>query len=365
MPLARDIIEVLEQVAPLALQESYDNAGLLTGQPDTPVTGVMVALDPTSEVLDEAISSGCNLIMTHHPLVFQPLKTLSGEGWVKRLLVKAVKSDLLLYAAPTNLDMIPAGVSGRMADLLGLTSRTVLVPRQEDLLKLVVYVPDAYTGQVSDALFAAGAGRIGHYDFCSFRTHGTGTFRGDQESNPRVGKRGQLHHAEEYRLETVLPRHLAGRVIHEMIKVHPYEEVAYDIFPLLNEYSGQGAGIIGTLPEVLSEEAFLDKVKKKFGVVTIRHSAWINRPVRKVALCGGSGGEFIPQALNSGADVYLTGEMKYHQYADADGKMLFADIGHFESEQFTASFIYDLISEKFPKFAVHLSKNITNPIKYY
>ncbi|MCD6332189.1 MAG: Nif3-like dinuclear metal center hexameric protein [Bacteroidales bacterium] len=365
MPSARDIIEVLEQVAPLALQESYDNAGLLTGQPDTPVTGVLVALDPTQEVLDEAISSGCNLIITHHPLVFQPLKTLSGEGWVKRLLVKAVKYDLLLYAAHTNLDMIPAGVSGRMADLLGLTNRTVLVPRKEDLLKLVVYVPDAYIGKVSDALFSAGAGHIGHYDSCSFRTHGTGTFRGDLESNPRVGKRGQLHHEEEYRLETVLPRHLTGRILREMIKVHPYEEVAYDLFPLLNEYSGQGIGIIGNLPEALGEKAFLDLVKKKFGVVTIRHSDWINRPVRKVALCGGSGGEFIPQALTSGADVYLTGEIKYHQYADADGKMLFADIGHFESEQFTASLIYDLISEKFPKFAVHLSKNITNPIKYY
>ncbi|MEZ5071870.1 MAG: Nif3-like dinuclear metal center hexameric protein [Bacteroidales bacterium] len=365
MKKLKDIVSILEEAAPPALQESYDNSGLQVGHPDMEITGVLIALDVTPEVLEEAVETGCNLVLSHHPVVFGGLKALTGKTLAERLVIRAVEAGLAIYSGHTNFDAVPGGVNGALAARLGLLDLKILAPAEGQLRKLVVFVPEAHVDAVRDAMFGAGAGHIGRYDECGFTLRGEGSFRAGDGAHPFVGETGTRHYEKEVRLETVVPAYRSGAVIRALTRAHPYEEVAWDLYPLENRFDGAGAGLLGRLPEPMEEHVFLDHVKSVTGIPVIRHSALLGRPVHTVALCGGAGSFLLSRARQAGAQAFLTGDLKYHQFFDADGKLLLADIGHYESEQFSRDMFYDLITKKIPKFAVRLSKHDTNPIKYH
>lgn len=361
----KEIAGALEDLAPLSFQESYDNSGLQVGNPEMEVTGILVTLDITEEVVEEAARLGFNLVVSHHPVIFGGLKSLTGRTVPERILEKAIRQGIALYSGHTNFDAISQGVSRTMASRLGLTGERILDPMKGELKKLVVFVPHEQLDQVRSAMFLAGAGHIGAYDSCSFNLEGKGTFRGSEGTDPFVGRPGEVHQEPETRVETIVPSHRASKVIAAMIGAHPYEEVAYDLYPLDNIYSEAGMGIVGELEDPMDEEVFLGFVKDRFGTAVIRHTALSGNPVKRVALCGGAGSFLIGKAIRSGADVFLTGDLKYHQFFEAEGKIVLMDIGHFESEQFTRELFYELLMKKFPKFAVRLSETDTNPIKYF
>ncbi len=365
MKKLKEITSYLESLASLTIQESYDNSGLQVGDPEMEINGILITLDVTEEVLQEAEKLDFNLIISHHPVIFGGLKSLTGSNAAERIVREAVKKELAIYSGHTNFDAIAVGVNNAIANRLGMVNPKILDPLKDHLKKLVVFVPDKHLEKVRLAMFDAGAGTIGGYDQCSFTLKGKGTFRGSEGSNPYVGEPGKMHQEPETRLETILPAPLAGKVIRAMVEAHPYEEVAYDIYPLDNPYGQAGMGMVGELEDPMEEEVFMSFVKDRFGVKVIRHSALSGRPVKKVALCGGAGSFLLGKAKASGADVFVTGDFKYHQFFDADGKIVVMDIGHYESEQFTRELFYDLLIKKFPKFAVRLSKTETNPIKYF
>jgi len=365
MPRAIEVMREIESLAPLSLQEDYDNSGLLTGDSQTDLTGVLLATDLTMEVLDEAIAAGFNMVITHHPVIFKALLRITGETLTERIIIKAIQNNILLYAAHTNLDMIPGGVSATMAQRIGLINTQILQPRTGDFLKLVVFVPESHADQVADALFKAGAGHIGHYDSCSFRTAGEGTFRGDETSNPFSGVPDRFHREPELRIETILPVWIKDKVIRSMLAVHPYEEVAWDLYPLIKDNESAGLGLYGELSEATTETDFLNFVKSVFSIRTIRHSKLTGRPIKRIALCGGSGGSLLRDAMRVKADVFITADLKYHQFFDPEGRLLLIDAGHFETEQFAVILLHELLSGKFPKFAVQLTATNTNPVNYF
>lgn len=361
----KEIITALEEEAPLSLQESYDNSGLQIGDLEMEVSGILVTLDVTEEVLSEAQRLGFNLVVSHHPVIFGGLLSITGKNAAERIVRMAIRKEIAIYSGHTNFDAVLGGVNTYMANRLGLVDQEILEPLARQLKKLVVFVPHAYLEQVRQALFDAGAGHIGAYDSCSFNLEGKGTFKASEGSHPFVGEPGKLHQEPETRLETIVPAPLLGKVVRALTKAHPYEEVAYDIYPLENQDPRNGMGMVGYLQDPMGEEVFLGFVKDRFGAGVIRHSALLRRPVKKVALCGGAGSFLLRRAVASGADVFLTGDVKYHQFFDAEGKIVIMDIGHFESEQFTRELFYDLLMKKFPKFAIRLSETETNPIKYF
>ncbi|WP_303920508.1 Nif3-like dinuclear metal center hexameric protein [Draconibacterium sediminis] len=361
----KDITNFLEDLAPLKLQESYDNAGLILGDKNAEVSAALVTLDVTEAIVDEAIKRNAVLIIAHHPIVFSGLKKITGKNYIERTLIKAIKHDVAIYAAHTNLDSITGGVNGKICEKLGLENCKILQPAGGLLKKLVTFVPVDHANKVREAVFAAGAGQIGNYDSCSFNAHGQGTFRGSDTTNPFVGKKGEQHYENEIRVETIFPDYLQGKVINALVQAHPYEEVAYDIYSLDNKFDQIGAGMIGTLPKEKSETAFLRQLKKTFNTKIIRHTALLDKKVKKIAVCGGSGSFLLNQAIASGADFFVTGDFKYHQFFDAENKIVIADIGHFESEQFTKELFYELLTKKFPKFAIHLSEVNSNPVFYF
>ncbi len=360
-----EITSYIESVAPLSYQESYDNAGLIIGNPDTELSGVLIALDTTEDVVQEAIDKNCNLIVAHHPIIFGGLKKLTGKNYVERTVIKAIKNDIAIYAAHTNLDSVPGGVNTKIANLLQLKNQRMLDPVSNELAKLVTFVPENSADKVRNAICEAGAGHIGNYDCCTYNTNGTGTFRGNVASNPHVGKKGEIHFEPETRIETIFPKALKGNIIAALLAAHPYEEVAYDIYSLENKYSQVGIGIIGKLESPINEKDFLEILKQTFKTGTIKHTTLLNKTISKVAVCGGSGSFLLKKAIAAGADVFVSGDFKYHEYFDADGKILIADIGHFESEQFTKDVFYELLIKKFPNFAVCLSEVNTNPVYYF
>ena len=360
----KSITALIEAEAPLSLQENYDNAGLLVGNPEMEVSAVLITIDVTEEVLNEAIAKNCNLIVAHHPLIFGGMKRLTGQNDVQRSVIKAIKHDIAIYAAHTNIDNVLHGVSGRMADKLGLINRQVLIPKPDMLLKLITFVPQLHAYRVREAIFEAGAGQIGNYDACSFNVNGTGTFRANAAAQPFVGKPGELHSEEEVRVEVILPVYKKEDVITALIKAHPYEEPAYDIIALENDWGHTGAGITGDLAEPVDELEFLQQLKAVFGTAVIRHTRLLNRKISKVALCGGSGSSLLKNAIRAGADIYISGDFKYHEFFDAENRIIIADIGHFESEQFTKDIFYEIITKKMPTFAVQISDIKTNPINY-
>ncbi|MBC7828171.1 MAG: Nif3-like dinuclear metal center hexameric protein [Chitinophagaceae bacterium] len=359
------VIEYLESIAPSSYQELYDNAGLLTGSADWDCKGILCSLDATDEVIQDAMTKQCNLIVAHHPIIFNGLKKINGKNYVERAVITAIKNDIAVYAIHTNLDNIIEGVNGRIADQLGLLNRRILCPKPASLKKLFTFVPVDHVEAVRRAIFDAGAGNIGNYSECSFDAEGTGTFKGNEKTDPFVGEKGKRHYEKELKLEVVIPAHLQQPVVNALKDAHPYEEVAYDVVDLSNQHPGLGGGMMGDLQEEMAETTFLQLVKQQFKLPLIRHTPFINRPVKKIAICGGAGSFLVSKALAHHADVYITADIKYHEFFDADGKMLLCDIGHYESEQFTTDLLAEILHKKFPTFAVLKSDIQTNPVHYY
>jgi dinuclear metal center YbgI/SA1388 family protein len=360
-----EITAALEDFAPLHYQEDYDNCGLLTGHKTMPATGALLTLDCTEAIVDEAIGSGCNLIIAHHPIVFSGLKKINGSNYIERTIIKAIKNDIAIYACHTNLDNVKLGVNKKIGEKLGLEHLRILAPKAGILKKLVTFVPASHHEQVLQALFGAGAGHIGNYDSCSFNAEGTGTFRGNAASSPFTGKPGELSREKETRIETIFEAGFQGRVLSALAGSHPYEEVAYDLYTLDNQHPQVGSGMLGELTSSLSEADFLNHVKNVFGAPVIKHTAKTGKPVKKVAVCGGSGRFLLKNAIQSGADAYITSDFKYHEFFDAENQILLIDTGHFESERFTPEIFYEIIQKKFPTFAIRLSKVDTNPVNYF
>jgi dinuclear metal center YbgI/SA1388 family protein len=317
------------------------------------------------EVILEAITKKSNLIIAHHPIIFSGLKKINGKNYVERAVITAIKNDIAIYAIHTNLDNVIQGVSGKMANLLGLQNVTTLAAKENTLSKLFTFVPVANAEQVRNAIFNAGGGHIGNYSECSFNVEGTGTFKASEGTNPYVGKVGELHHENEIKIEVIFSSFLERKIVAAMQETHPYEEVAYDVVSLSNSNQQIGSGVIGNLPEPMNEKIFLSKLKEIFNLSMIRHTALLNKPVKKVALCGGAGSFLIPKALAAGADIYVTADLKYHEFFDANGQMLLADIGHYESEQFTINLLHDVLEQKFPTFAILKTTVETNPVQVF
>jgi len=366
----RELAQHLENIAPLAYQEPYDNSGLIVGHPGDEIQRALVSIDCTEEVVDEAIRKGCDIVVSHHPIVFKGLKRLNGTNYVERTVLKAIRNNVALYAIHTNLDNVIGGVSGKIAEKLGLLDHTVLSPKGGLLKKLTVYVPRTHVETVRDALFEAGAGAIGRYDQCSYNTVGYGTFRGLEGATPAFGQVGTQERVEETKIEVVYPAVRERAVVVAMYAAHPYEEVAHNIVPLENPLSTVGSGAIGNLPEPMPGPDFLAYLKERMQPDIIRHTQVPADPIFRVAVCGGAGSFLLPDAKRSGADVFISADFKYHDFFDAEGEILIADIGHFESERFTLELLVDIIrkgivDEKFANFAALPTETDTNPIKYY
>ena len=360
----KELVSALERFAPLPLQDGFDNAGLQIGLTDAEATGALLCLDVTETVLDEAIALGFNLIISHHPLIFKGYKSITGRDYVERCIMKAIKNDIVIYSAHTNLDNAPGGVNFKIAEKIGLTNVRVLEPKGNALLKLVTFVPVEQAEDVRKALFAAGCGCIGNYDACSYNIEGEGTFRAQEGSHPFCGNIGELHTEREVRIETVLPAYKKGEVIKALLSAHPYEEPAFDLYPLQNSWTQVGSGVIGELEVPETELEFLKRIKKTFEVGCLKHNKLNGREIQTVALCGGAGAFLMPLAIRNGADVFITGEIKYHDYFGHDTDILLAEIGHYESEQYTKEIFYTIIRELFPSLALQQCKANTNPIKY-
>ncbi len=354
----------LEKIAPLSLQEAYDNSGLLIGDINKDISKVLITLDVTKEVIIEATENSCNVIIAHHPLIFTGLKRITGSDSVQKVVIEAIKKDIAIYAIHTNLDNVSTGVNKRLALKLNLQNYKTLVPKKGNLKKIVCFCPDNHVKTVRNAMFAAGAGYIGNYSNCSFNAKGTGTFKAGENTNPYAGERNKLHIELETRIEIIVPETFVSGVVGAMLQVHPYEEVAYDIYPLENEFGGTGSGMIGETEEETEIMDFLLYVKKILEVQFVRHSRLINRKVKKVAVCGGSCSFLIEKAFRAGADVLITADIKYHDFFLHQGEMTIVDAGHFETEQFTRELLYDILKEKFPTFALQISKVNTNAVSY-
>jgi dinuclear metal center YbgI/SA1388 family protein len=360
----KEISSYLDSQVPLAFQESYDNSGLQVGLPDIEVSGALLAIDVTEEVVDEAVNAGCNLIISHHPLIFGGLKKISGRNSTERIVYRCIHDDIAVYSAHTNLDIAHSGVSRKLAEKLGLEGIKVLSPLKNNLLKLVTYIPEAHLGKVRQAIFDAGAGVIGNYDQCGYTVNGTGSFRGNENSNPFAGEKEKMHFENEVRFETILFSHLKTKVLKALLESHPYEEVAYDLYALENNNSDAGLGCTGAFAEPLTEADFLKMTADILGSVGIRHSGFTGRKVKKVAVCGGSGASLLNEAIASGADAFITADIKYHSFFEADRRILLVDAGHYETEKYATEILKDLIIKKFPKFALRFSETNTNPINY-
>jgi dinuclear metal center YbgI/SA1388 family protein len=361
----KDITNCIEEIAPLNYAEGFDNVGLLVGSYSTEVTGVLVTLDTLENVIDEALEKNCNLIVSFHPIIFSGLKKLNGSTYVERVVMKAIKNDIAIYAMHTALDNSIEGVNAKICDVLGLKNRKVLIPQKSTIKKLTTYAPIKVAEKVRLALFKAGAGTIGNYDNCSFNYKGEGTYRGNEASNPVIGKKGEIHTENEICISVIFEKHKEGKILSALLNAHPYEEVAYEIVSLENKNQDIGLGMIGEFENPISEENFLQFLKEKMNAQGIRHSKLLNKPIKKVAVLGGSGSFAIGNAISAKADAYVTSDIKYHEFYKAENKLVIADIGHYESEQFTKNLLVDILTKKFHNFAIILSQKNTNPIYYY
>lgn len=369
MQKIKDITSYLESIAPLSYQESYDNSGLIIGNQNIEVKGILISLDCTEEIVEEAIQRGCNFIIAHHPIVFKGLKRFTGNNYIERTVIKAIKNDIAIYAIHTNLDNIIDGVSRKIANKLDLVNPKILSPKAELLHKLVVFVPQKHTDQVKRALYDAGAGNIGNYSNCSFSVSGTGSFKPNQEAKPFVGSAKMEENVNEDRIEVIFPSYLQHKIITALNQSHPYEEVAHYISTLQNYNQEVGSGIVAELEKPMDNKVFLKYLKTKMNLNvirhTIRHTTISNRSVKTIAICGGSGSFLLPKAKLAKADVFITADFKYHEFFDAEDELMICDIGHYESEVFTKDLIYDILIKKFPTFALCLSEVNTNPISYF
>ena len=365
MPQLRDLTAYLEALAPLAYQESYDNSGLIVGDPTADITGVLISLDATEAVVDEAIAKNCNVIVAHHPIVFKGLKKLNGKTYVERTVIKAIKNDIAIYAVHTNLDNVAGGVNFKIAEKLRLQNVRILAPKTQLLSKLIVFIPTINVNTVLTAIYEAGAGRIDTYEHCSFRVGGRGTFKPLDGAMPTVGAIGLDETVNEQRVEVLLPTYLENAVVAAMQRAHPYEMPAYDLYTLNNPNQTVGSGAVGDLPEPMDGPSWLAYLKEQMNLTLIRHTPLPDRPIRRVAVCGGVGSFLLPDALRAGADVFVTADYKYHEFFDADGRIVICDIGHYESEVYTKELISQHLAKKFTTFAVILSETSTNPVRYF
>lgn len=361
----QEIIDSIEELAPMAYAEDFDNVGLLTGSPMWKATGVLVTLDTLESVVDEAIEKDCNFIVSFHPIIFTGLKRLTGVNYVERAVLKAIKNNIAIYAIHTALDNSFKGVNHMICQKLGLINHKILIPQQNTIKKLLTFVPHSEAAKVREALFEAGAGNIGNYDKCSFNLEGTGSFRGNEDSNPVYGNKRELHYEQETQIGVTYAKHFESNIIKALFSSHPYEEVAYEISDLKNLNQHIGMGMIGELPEEMEEKDFLNLVKRTFNTGGIRHSQLLGKKIRRVAVLGGSGSFAIENAKTAGADIFLTADLKYHDYYKAEGNLVVADIGHYESEQYTKTLLHSYLKKKFANFAIALSSTNTNPIKYF
>jgi dinuclear metal center YbgI/SA1388 family protein len=362
--IVQDVIDYIEELSPLAYAEDFDNVGLLVGNKNAKVTGILVALDTIEAVIDEAIEKNCNFIVSFHPIIFKGLKKLTGNNYVERVVMKAIKHDIAIFAIHTALDNAINGVNDMICEKLGLVNRKILLPQNATIKKLTTYVPNDELHKVREALFQAGAGAIGNYNNCSFNVNGVGTFNGNEQSNPTKGVKGITQEVKEVKLSVIFPKHIENSVLNSLFKTHSYEEVAYEIVTLENKNQQIGMGMIGELPEAIDEITFLKDLKIKMNTSTIRHSQLLKKQIKKVAVLGGSGSFAISAAKAENADVFITADLKYHDFFQAENSILLADIGHYESEQFTKSLLVSYLTKKFPNFAIILSNTNTNPVKY-
>ena len=363
--IIKEVTRILEELAPLEHAEDYDNVGLLVGDPEVPVTGILITLDTLEVVVDEAIAGNCNLIVSFHPIIFGGLKRLTGATYVEKAVMKALRHHIAIYAIHTALDNAWEGVNAKISDMLGLTNRSILIPKKGSLRKLTTYVPVDQATVLKEALFQAGAGHIGKYSHCSFGVEGVGSFKAGEDAKPARGRIGTVHYEPEVQLHLVYPGDREDDVINALLKNHPYEEVAYEIVALENNHRYLGSGMVGQLEKPMDEESFLAMVRERMATPVIRHTGLNGKKVSKVAVLGGSGAFAIRHAIGAGADAFITSDIKYHQFFEAGKSLLLMDIGHFESEQFTKNLLLDYLTKKIPNFAISLSKSITNPIKYY
>ncbi|MBI3511503.1 MAG: Nif3-like dinuclear metal center hexameric protein [Bacteroidetes bacterium] len=358
------IIAALEELAPPSFQENYDNSGLITGDPSLEIRAAVVSLDCTEAVVDEAIAHGADLIVAHHPIIFSGLKKITGKNYVERVIIKAIRNNIAIYAIHTNLDNVANGVNKKICEKLRLENLKILSPKKDLLKKLTTFCPSAVAEKVRIALWSAGGGVIGNYDSTSFSVEGVGTFRGNEESNPVIGEKGKLEREPEERIEMIFPSHLEKKILAALRLSHPYEEIAFDLVPLANRWNLVGSGMIGELKNEIALEKFLSEMKIKLKADVIRYTKIENKKVKKIAVCGGSGSFLIASAIAAGADVFVTADLKYHQFFDGEGKIVLADPGHFETEQYTIDHLTDFLKQKFPTFAVRQTGINTNPITY-
>ncbi|AZJ32101.1 dinuclear metal center protein, YbgI/SA1388 family [Tenacibaculum mesophilum] len=360
----KDVTNYIEQLAPLSYAEDFDNVGLLIGNYATEVTGVLVTLDTLEETVEEAITKNCNLIISFHPIVFSGLKKINGNNYVERVVLKAIQNNIAIYATHTALDNVNNGVSAKMGEVLGLENMKTLIPKKGIIKKLTTYVPFAEANNLREKLFEAGAGNIGNYDNCSFNVEGKGSYKGNENSNPTVGEKGKLMFEEETCITVTFDSYLEGKILSALFKNHPYEEVAYEVITLDNQNQNVGMGMIGELPSAMNEKDFLLFVKETFKTGCVRHSELLDKPIKKVAVLGGSGSFAIKNAIRASADAYISADFKYHEFFKAEKRILLTDVGHYESEQFTKNLLVDYLSKKFSTFAIILSEKSTNPIHY-
>ena len=360
----KEILSILEEMAPLAYAEDFDNVGLLVGDANVEATGILVCHDALEAVIDEAIAKQCNLVVCFHPIIFSGLKKITGKNYVERSVLKAIKNDIAIYAVHTALDNHKDGVNKIFSDALGLINTKILVPKQHFIQKLVTYTIPENAEKVRIALGQVGAGSIGNYENCSFNSEGFSTYQGNEDSNPTVGNKGELTQTDEIKIEVIFEKHLQAKILKALFSNHIYEEVAYEVYDLQNNHQDIGLGMIGELEKPMDGTEFLSFVKDKMQCGGIRHSSFIGKPIQKVAVLGGSGSFAIKNAIQAGADAFLTSDLKYHNFYEAENQIVLADIGHFESERFTKNYIVDFLKKKIPNFAIIFSEENTNPVKY-
>jgi len=361
----KNITNFLENIAPLAYQESYDNAGLITGNPENKLTGILIALDTTEAVIEEAIKKNCNLIVAHHPIIFRGLKKLTGRTYVERTVIKAIKNDIAIYATHTNLDHVTNGVNAKISEKIGLKNLQILAPKAETLQKLVVFVPSKNASELRSVLGKVGAGSMGNYSECSFSMRGKGRFRPNENANPYLGETQKLGEVEEERIEVIFPTYLQNQVLTAMKSAHPYEEIAYFLHSLENTNPYIGAGMVGKLSEPMTELDFLAHLKQAMNLVTFKHTNLLNKNIQKVAVCGGAGGFLLRDAIRAKADIFITSDYKYHEFFDTENQIIIADIGHYESEIYTTELLADFLKDEFPKLSIQITETNTNPVQYF
>ncbi|MDR1984952.1 MAG: Nif3-like dinuclear metal center hexameric protein [Prevotellaceae bacterium] len=360
----KDVIQCIEDYAPLCYQEDFDNSGLIVGNAETETNSALLCVDITEEIIDEAISKKINFIISHHPVVFSGLKKITGQTSTQRIVAKAIKHDIALYAAHTNMDNIAGGVNTKICEKLNLTDCKILSPRKNELVKIAVYVPELYAEKIRNAMFDAGAGNIGAYSDCSFCTKGKGTFKAGENTKPFTGEKGKLHVEDEIKIEMIAPKNNLSEIKKAILKNHPYEEVAYDIYNVDNKYENAGSGMIGTLPKPMTHDEFYEMIKNVFSLKIIRSTKPVSKTISRVAVCGGAGSFLLHDAIANQADIFVSGDFKYHQFFDAENKITIADIGHFESEQFTTEIFCDIIKKNLSNFAAQIAEKNINPIIY-